>query len=100
MEEKVTTQKEKNPGRVEAGKKLAQRNKEQKEKLLENSKVKNNPDYINWGLGIAKGLGAFAVVGVVVVVGKKYFSTKKAPDESPKKEVALQKEPKKTFNEF
>lgn len=76
--EKVTNQRPKNPGRVEAGKRLAKLNKERKEKLLENSKVEDKTleaekiSYISYILPYMK----WAVAGGFILTAGKICYTK------------------------
>ena len=84
----VTTQREKNPGRVEAGKKLAQRNKELKQqKTIE---VQKTTYY-----GMTAGVLAL-VLGAVVLIRR----TKNKPKSKPENKPEVPEIPKKEFDEF
>ena len=100
--EKVTNQRPKNPGRVEAGKRLAKLNKERKEKLLENSKVEDKTleaektsyiSYISYILPYMKwGAGFCCIYKVGKICYTKFFSqTVKPPVKIEEKKIEEKK---------
>ena len=87
---KITTvNKDKDPKRVEAGKRLAQLNKERKLQKEQQIQIEENVSNINYSL-------ILNVIGVAVAVASLYYASRKPPsppkivEEKPLKVTALQ----------